>query len=475
MGKDGNRGIIVEGPKYLFLILVSLFVFFPLYLMVNISLKNSSQIAKNPWLPAPAVETVKVEAVDDGVLTYEEAKLVLQGAGQRKEYVLAFDPVQVIKWERDAHLHLLQELKQDQLVAVVQLATDTWLQQGFDGILYTKAGQALVLPKGFTQTGTFKNTFVHLNAGTPVGVLRAPFTSTIERVSAAYTFINSSTGVAEELVTRYGQKQKDIPLNARLMVLSGATVPAGGVVYAYARRIVFKWENYIEAYKYVLPYVRNTIFIAVVVVVLSLLFSSLAAYAFARYDFFGKSVLFSMIILLMMIPSVLNLIPLFVIVKNFPLLGGNNFFGNGGHGMLNNYLVVILPAVATAQIMNIYILRNFFEGLSEGVFESGRIDGATDLQMYWHICLPLSRPIMGTLAIMTIVGQWNNYLWPLVTLKKESLFTITIGLAHLEGQFASDYGLQMAGFTLAAVPLIILFIFTMKFFIRGLSSGAIKF
>jgi ABC-type glycerol-3-phosphate transport system permease component len=463
-----------EGPKYAFLLFVCFFVFFPLYLMVNISLKNSAQIAKNPWAPSATVEIIKIEAPHDGMLTYEPAAITLTGLAGTQTYRVPFDPAWVVEWPRDKNSREFSAVQQGRIVATLLLAEDIRLRADSHGRWSDETGRAIGMPEGFTVGLTVPAALTKFKGGTEVAQLIASGDAQIQRTGAAYTFTGKD-GLPAKLVTRYRQAIDQIPAQANVLVLSGASVTGGQLVCTYKKRILFKWENYIEAYHYVLPYVLNTVIIAVSVVVFSLLFASLSAYAFARYNFWGKSVLFGMIIVLMMIPSVLNLIPMFVIVKSFPFFGGNNLFGQGGHGLLDNLLVVILPAVAGSQIINIYILRNFFEGISEGLFESGRIDGASDMQMYWHICLPLSKPILGTLAIMTIVGEWNNYIWPLVTLKKQSLMTITIGLAHLEGQFTSDYGLQMAGFTLAAIPLVILFMCTMKLFIKGISSGAIKF
>ncbi len=219
-------------------------------------------------------------------------------------------------------------------------------------------------------------------------------------------------------------------------------------------------ENYATSWKYVYPYLGNTLFVGIVTVLLTLFFGSISAYVFARHRFPGREILFMAIILLMMVPGILNLIPLFVICKSLHLL--NTLWG------------VILPSVAGGQVTTIYILRTFFEEQPEDLFDSAKIDGASDFQIYRHIALPLAQPILATLAVMTFVGQWNNYIWPLVILKDDALYTVTIGLAHLESQMNFPYGELMAGYTLASVPLVLLFLFTMRLFIRGLASGAIK-
>jgi len=220
------------------------------------------------------------------------------------------------------------------------------------------------------------------------------------------------------------------------------------------------WENYAVAFRQVAPYVLNTVVVAVATMFGTLLVASLSAYAFGRYRFPGSGVLFLMVVVLMMIPGVLNLVPSFVLVKEL--------------GLLNTYWVLVLPAIAGGQVTAIFILRTFIREIPQEIFESAAIDGASELRMYWHIALPLCRPILATLAILTLLAMWNDYVWPLVTLDKESLFTVTIGLAYLTGAHSTDWGPLMAGYVLCALPIVVLFFFAMRLFVQGLASGAIK-
>ena len=221
-----------------------------------------------------------------------------------------------------------------------------------------------------------------------------------------------------------------------------------------------QWFNYAKAWHSVSPYIANSLIIASVVTAGGLFCASLAAFAFARYTFPGRQLLFFIIIALMMIPGVLNLIPAFVLVSKLRLL--------------NTRWAVILPGIAGSQAMAIYILRTFFTGIPTDLFDAARIDGAGVWGCYRNVAVPMSKPIIGTLAIMIFVGQWNNYLWPLITLFDNHKKTITIGLAYLTGQHSTDWGPLMAGYVLASLPLIVIFLFSMKTFIRGLATGAIK-
>lgn len=219
-------------------------------------------------------------------------------------------------------------------------------------------------------------------------------------------------------------------------------------------------ENYAKAWKVVAPYLRNSLIVTTANVVGVLGVATLAAYAFARFDFPGKQFFFYIIIALLMIPGVLTLIASFMWVRRL--------------GLIDTYWVLILPTIAGAQVGAIFLCRGFFAALPKELFEAATIDGAGNWQVIWHIVLPLSKPILGTVAVMNILGTWNNFMWPLLTVGDKSLYTIAIGLRYFMGQFTSDYGPLFAGYTIASLPMIVLFLLTMRHFIAGLTSGAIK-
>jgi ABC-type glycerol-3-phosphate transport system permease component len=256
-----------------------------------------------------------------------------------------------------------------------------------------------------------------------------------------------------------------LPVNATVEVSPGDRVAGRQPLATYFRPQRFDLKNYSEAATYVTPFLANTVIVAVADMALSLLFASLAAFVFSRFRFPGKALFYGMIMVLMMIPGVLNLIPMYVIVKNMGLVTPVRWI---------NLLALILPSIAGGLTVNIYIMRNNLEALAKDLFDAARIDGASNFQTYWHIALPLSKPIMGTLAIFVLLSQWNNFIWPWVVIKEWKNMPVTAGLALLQGQNLSDYGLQMAGSVLASLPLVVLFFFMMNLFIRGIQSGAIK-
>ena len=193
-----------------------------------------------------------------------------------------------------------------------------------------------------------------------------------------------------------------------------------------------------------------------------LLVASISGFIFARYDFPGREVLFFAILALLMIPGVLTLVPAFLLVKDL--------------GLLNTYWALILPYIAGGQIFAIFILRSFIASLPEELFEATRLDGATTLQIFRFLVVPLSKPILVTIAIMNVLGTWNDYIWPLVTIPDSKLWTVSVGVVSFGSSFRGleSWGPMFAGFVLASIPLVVLFLFTMRHFIAGLTSGAIK-
>lgn len=222
------------------------------------------------------------------------------------------------------------------------------------------------------------------------------------------------------------------------------------------------WSNYVDAWKRLDDAILNTIFVGVVSALGVTFLGSLAAYVFARHQFPGRDFLFLAILALLMIPGVLTLIPTFLLVKDMRLL--------------NTYWVLILPYIAGGQAFAIFVLRSFIASQPEEIFESARIDGANEFTIYARITLPMAKPILGTLAILSLLSTWNDYIWPSVTLRTPDLWTISLQLVSFSSQWASlqQYGPMFAGYVIASIPLFLLFVFTMRLFIEGLASGAIK-
>lgn len=206
----------------------------------------------------------------------------------------------------------------------------------------------------------------------------------------------------------------------------------------------------------------NTILICLISVPGVVITGSLSAYAFARLRFPFKKLLYYLVLALMMIPNMLVLIPSYILVANM--------------GIMDTHWAVALPAVANGEAFVIFIMRGFFANLPEEIFESARIDGASEWKIYTKIAVPLSLPIVGTVAIMRLLNDWNDYLWPSLSLRSPDKWSIAIAVKAFKASFdlLPQWGPLYAGFALTIIPLVLFFSFTMKYYIEGISSGAVK-
>ncbi len=205
----------------------------------------------------------------------------------------------------------------------------------------------------------------------------------------------------------------------------------------------------------------NSILVASIGTISVLFFSSLAGFGFAKYEFKGRNLMFGILIGSTMIPFQLILIPLFVQVSRL--------------GMINSYAGLIIPGMAPA--LGIFLMKQFMSAIPNELLDSARIDGCSEFGIYWNIIVPLIRPAMGTLAIITFLGSWNSFLWPLVILRSDAMMTLPIGLARLTENVPGktrDFGVIMAAATLVSVPVIAVFMAMQRQFISGLLSGSVK-
>lgn len=222
----------------------------------------------------------------------------------------------------------------------------------------------------------------------------------------------------------------------------------------------WNWQNYWDALHLLTPFVSNSIVVSVSATVATLFFALLGAYFFARYTMPLSKSLWAGFLLLMLLPGVANIVTLFALLKSMNLL--------------NTLFALILLGAAGGQVFCIYVLRNFIEEIPKDLFEAAEMDGASHFNQLWNIVIPMSGPILGTLAILQFLGNWNDFLMPLIVLRDPDLFTIGVGLIYLDGEYVKDWGKIMAAFTVASIPLVIIFLFTMRLFVQGLSSGAVK-
>ncbi len=218
--------------------------------------------------------------------------------------------------------------------------------------------------------------------------------------------------------------------------------------------------NWVEAWNTVGVYIANSIFLAVTTTLLTLTVGILAAYVFGRYKMPLGGLFWALLLLLMLMPGVANLIPLFNLMKRLRLL--------------NSLIGLSIVSAAGGQVICLYVLRNFIEDMPKEFFECARIDGASHLQQVTHVVIPQCGGIISTLAILNFVSTWNSFILPLITLRDPEKLPLAVGLYHLQGAYTKQWGPLMAAYFISAIPLVVLFAFTMRFFIRGISEGAIK-
>lgn len=237
---------------------------------------------------------------------------------------------------------------------------------------------------------------------------------------------------------------------------------------------VWRFDNYSQAVQSynLLRYLFNSTFVSVVVAIAHLILASTAGFAFSRLQFPGRDLLFVAVVATLMVPSQATLVPLFVLVKNWPLFGGNDIWGKGGFGMLDSYWALTVPLFATAY--GTFLLRQFFLTLPADLEDAARIDGTSEFGIYWRIALPLSGPALATLAIFSFQNMFNDFVWPLVTTRSDVMKTIQVGLAQFRREGTTDWTLLMAGTMIATIPILIVFMLGQRYFTQGIALTGIK-
>jgi len=236
----------------------------------------------------------------------------------------------------------------------------------------------------------------------------------------------------------------------------------------------FNVSNYVEAVT-ATDFVRqlaNSVIYAGGGAISNLVFCSLAGFALARMTFPGQKVMFGLIIALLMVPAQSQIIPVFVILKHFPLAGGNDLFGTGGTGLLNSYFGLIMPTAVTP--LGIFLMRQFFRSIPSDYDEAARLDGATSLGVLWHVILPLARPAMATLAVITFQFGWNDFVWPLILTNQATMQTLQLGLQQYTSGPDAQWQILMAASTLNILPMVLLFICAQRYFVGGLNMSGVK-
>ncbi|RSL30273.1 carbohydrate ABC transporter permease [Salibacterium salarium] len=202
----------------------------------------------------------------------------------------------------------------------------------------------------------------------------------------------------------------------------------------------------------------NSLFVAGLYVVIALIVSTAAAYAFAKFNFKGRNTIFIIMILSMMIPYQATIIPLFQMMS--------------AYGLLDTYFALIAPQLCYP--FAIFLMRQNFLAFPDSLLESARLDGAHEFKIFTKIVLPSMKPALAATSIFLFMYQWNNFMWPLVAIRTEEMYTFPVALSTLNGVSYTDYGQMMMGISLATVPIIIVFLILQKHFISGMLGSAVK-
>lgn len=202
----------------------------------------------------------------------------------------------------------------------------------------------------------------------------------------------------------------------------------------------------------------NSAFLASATVCIQLLFSSLAGFALAKYEFRGKRTLVILMLATMMIPGQLTMAPMYELLHRL--------------GLVDTYLGLLIPSAVS--VFGIFLFRQSIVQVPDELLQAARIDGCSEFQIYWDIVMPVSRPMIGAFSLMAFMGTWNSFLWPQIILHRKELFTLPIALNQLRGAYDNENGMLMAGTLVSVVPVVLLFLALQKEFMAGLTAGAVK-
>ena len=205
-------------------------------------------------------------------------------------------------------------------------------------------------------------------------------------------------------------------------------------------------------------YLLNSAFVSIVVTMTSLAINALAGYAFAKLRFRGRDRLFRTLSMGLVLPVQVAMLPLFLLLKNL--------------GMINTYWGVIIPGLAS--IFGIFLVRQYALAIPDEMLDAARVDGASELRIFWSIVVPGIVPILATLAIWTFLATWNDFMWPLIVLSDESHYTLPVALANLSGEHVQDTELMMAGSVITVIPVMLVFLFLQRYYIQGVMAGSVK-
>lgn len=220
-------------------------------------------------------------------------------------------------------------------------------------------------------------------------------------------------------------------------------------------------QNYANAFSKgrFLLYFKNSSFVAIISTVITVLINTMAGYAFSKFIFRGRDLVFGIMIATLMIPLQVILVPIFILEKNL--------------GLINNLWGIIIPPAATPT--GIFLARQYMMTIPNSLIEAARIDGGSEWFIFQRIILPLAKPIIATIAIFSFMWRWNDFLWPFIVIMQQKKYTLQLALANFVGQYDVDWSILLSMTVISIIPLVLVFLMFQKYFIRGMTSGGVKF
>lgn len=242
------------------------------------------------------------------------------------------------------------------------------------------------------------------------------------------------------------------------MLVVSVKQPGTGIVISIPKKpTLYNFKAVLFQYKFY-RFFFNSLIIALLSATFSTLFASLASYAFAKRRFFFKNTIYALFLSSMMVPGLLYVIPQFLVVYKL--------------GWMNTYMGMVVPHLAN--VFGLFLLTQFVKEIPDSLIEAARIDGASEIYLWKNVILPLSLPIVATVFLLNFQFHWSNFLWQLIVAQDESMYTVPVGLAMFKSAHEEAYTLEMAASSLSILPIAFLFLLAQRYFIQGITQGAVK-
>ncbi len=257
-----------------------------------------------------------------------------------------------------------------------------------------------------------------------------------------------------------------------LYVVMVSLTPTGGSTTQPPSRLAF--GNYAEALAasdFTL-FFMNSVIVTIVTGLSQIVLSCMAGYALARLPLKGAGWIMMGLVVLLVLPPEIVMVPLFVLVTHAPFLAGNDMYGVGGQGMLDSYMALMLPHLASA--LSIFLMRQFYKDLPDEIGQAARVDGASEWRIFSRVYTPLTLPAVAVVTVLAFQSAWNDFLWPLIIVRSNMMRTLQLGLTVFFQENSTQWNLLMAAVFMMSLPIVVIFLFGQRFFTDGISAGAVK-